>query len=387
MILKNLFVIFIYFLSLTSGCSQNLTIQENCAINQCTIVVDAGSTGSKLHVYSSSSLSSPQINELYVKRIQPGIASLSRTQSDMNEYLSQLFQGLDVKNISLYFYATGGMRLHSQAEQEQYLELLRNWFAQHPQYQLLDARVISGREEGVFGWLAINNALTHSSGADVSSVGVLDIGGASTQLVFPVQNTQNLAPDDLVSAKVNNHKVNLFSHSFLGLGSTEVVKRFQDQVLCMPQNYPISNYISGSGDAYACEQLIANKINEDYGINQRISKVVATNTVDRWYTLGSVSALIKNKPFVFSQDQITAQSLIEQGDRSVCHADWAELHSQYFSNEYMKNNCLLSAYYYALTVDSYTFNPSQPVYIMPTQDEQDWSVGVLLFHIFHNDSL
>ena len=95
-------MIFIYFLSLTSGCSQNLTIQENCAINQCTIVVDAGSTGSKLHVYSSSSLSSPQINELYVKRIQPGIASLSRTQSDMNEYLSQLFQGLDVKNICCF---------------------------------------------------------------------------------------------------------------------------------------------------------------------------------------------------------------------------------------------------------------------------------------------
>ena len=358
-----------------------------CSINQCTIVVDAGSTGSKLHVYSYSSSAPSQINELYVKRIQPGIASLPSTQSAMNDYLSQLFQDVSVQKVSLYFYATGGMRLHSQAEQEKYFTLLHNWFSQYPQYQLIDARVISGSEEGVFGWLAINNALTHSSSADGSSVGLLDIGGASTQIVFPVQNTQNIAPEDLVSVNVNDHKVNLFAHSFLSLGSTEVVKRFQGQSLCMPQNYPISNDILGMGDGYACANLITKNINEEYGVNRRVSKVVATNSIDRWYTLGSMSALIKNKPFVFWQNQITAQELIDQGNQSVCHVDWTELHSQYINNEYMKNNCLLSAYYYALTVYGYAFNSDQSIYIMPTQDEQDWSVGVLLFHIFHNDSL
>lgn len=51
--------------------------------------------------------------------------------------------------------------------------------------------MLSGEEEGAFGWLGVNAAMGISSSKDTA--GVLDLGGASSQITFIPQETSILA--------------------------------------------------------------------------------------------------------------------------------------------------------------------------------------------------
>ena len=177
--------------------------------------------------------------------------------------------------------------------------------------------------------------------------------------------------------KLGSRDISLFSHSFLGLGSTEIVNRFKEESSCMPQNYPLTTGF-GQGNGFACASLIANSINQYDNVSMRVGQLVANNQIDHWYMLGSISSMIKKQPFVFSNDATTAQSVLNQGHNEVCQRQWSDLVAQYPLDEYMKNNCLISSYYYALTVNGYGFNAEQQVSVMPTVDETDWTLGVLV---------
>ena len=367
------------------------SLQNECSVRSCSLIIDAGSTGSRLHVYaydqSLDSIAKINIDELHVMKIKPGIASLPLNQDEVNKYLTQLFQGIDLKNIPVYFYATGGMRLLDQNLQDDYFLLLKNWFAEHQQFNLIDLRVISGSEEGVFGWLAVNKSVGALDDLQQPLVGVIDIGGASTQLVFAVNDLDTFATEDLQTIKLGDREIRLFAHSFLGLGSNEIIKRFENQPTCMPQNYPLKSGISGQGDAVVCANLIANSINKYDNVKKRVHSLMEHNQIDHWYTLGSVSYMVKNKPFMFENKSITARMILTQGNDEICKLSWSDLVTQYPNDDYIKNNCLMSAYYYALTVDGYGINPDQNISVMPNSVETDWTLGVILSSSFQNNVL
>lgn len=87
------------------------------------------------------------------------------------------------------------------------------------------ARVISGEEEGVFGWVAVNNMAGTLLSTAAGTVGALDLGGASTQITFSPTTTSVL--EDFYELKLGEKLVRLYSHSFLGYGwgDAEMVRR------------------------------------------------------------------------------------------------------------------------------------------------------------------
>jgi hypothetical protein len=358
------------------------SIQTECQKHSCMIVIDAGSTGSRLHLYAYdqeiATLSADNIQELYVRKINPGIASIPLTEIAINNYLSNLLRDLTVDNIPIYFYATGGMRLHPKILQDRYFTLLANWFKQHQEYRVMDLRVISGNEEGVFGWLAVNEILGRLSGNNQSLVGLLDLGGASTQLVFPINNISYVAPEDLQHVNIAGQDVVLFVHSFLGLGSTEVLNRFKNQSSCMPKNYPMDKGLTGEGDAYTCATVLTKNLNNDYKVQHIVQQLVQSNSIESWYTLGTVSAMTKKPPFLLPRNEFSAKSLFEQGNQEICNMQWPDLQIRYPNDSYMQYNCLISAYYYALTVNGYGINAEQKISTMPSETETDWTLGVLV---------
>jgi Golgi nucleoside diphosphatase len=133
-----------------------------CQQQQCIAVVDAGSTGSRLHIYSfdlDSNHNPIQIKEYWSKKIKPGFATLAPNQQVIDDYLNQLFQGSPTQTMPVYFYATGGMRLLPKSKQQPYYQHLQRWFSQQKKWQLIEAKTITGGEEGVLGWLAVNYKL------------------------------------------------------------------------------------------------------------------------------------------------------------------------------------------------------------------------------------
>ncbi len=185
----------------------------NCQQHQCLAIVDAGSTGSRLHIYAydRDKTNSPiHITELWSKKISPGFATLEPNQTEVAAYLTQLFSESPIKNIPVYFYATAGMRLLPQGKQQRLYVFLQNWFNEQPQWQLLTAKTITGTEEGLFGWLATAYLLGEFSSTKKTSLGVMDMGGASVQVIFPVQKKQEINSNDLYSLNLYGRHITLF---------------------------------------------------------------------------------------------------------------------------------------------------------------------------------
>ena len=93
------------------------------------------------------------------------------------------------------------------------------------------ARVISGEEEGVYGWLTVNK-LHGRLPAQVNSpvkgppIGALDLGGASTQITFQsiedvIANLYNVKLETIVDTGV-------YTHSFLYFGEDQALVRVNE---------------------------------------------------------------------------------------------------------------------------------------------------------------
>ena len=99
-------------------------------------------------------------------------------------------------------------------------------------------RIISGEEEGLFGWISVNYLMdgfspSNSSG---STYGFLDMGGASTQIAFePSPKEQEKTPNlmdvrlRLMGGEEISHKV--FVTTWLGYGTNQARERYVGQAI------------------------------------------------------------------------------------------------------------------------------------------------------------
>lgn len=353
-----------------------------CNQHQCLAVIDAGSTGSRLHIYAYDldQTNTPiQIHEVWIKKIKPGLATLEASKESIDSYLNTLLSGAPTTHIPVYLYATAGMRLLPPQKQKMMYQGLNNWFTRQDQWQLLKAKTITGNEEALYDWLSVNYHLGTLGAGQSKSVGVMDMGGASVQIVFPVQNSQTTEPNQ-TKIRLYGQDITLSVHSFLGLGQNEVSHQFLDSTACFSNNFPLPDGESGQGNANVCEQEIASLMNAVHKVNYNIQPLLAANPVNSWFAIGGISNLADNKLFHFEKNQLTLQGLLGQADNAFCHQQWDTLTTQFPDDGYLYGYCLFSAYYYALVVDGYGLSPAQPIDYLPPDQDIDWTLGVVLAH-------
>lgn len=213
------------------------------------IVIDAGSHGSRLNLFSwdarfaelDGALTGPvTIPKLVaVKFYSPGIETYaSLPEGGHRQILQMLADAKDMltkarippfrwHNVPLYVKATAGMRALDQATRDFVMDSIRD-FLQNPEWNPFHfkrdfVRVISGEEEGVYGWLAVNSAMKTLLSPPAETVGALDMGGSSTQITFSPLYTSVL--EDFNVIHLGNTVVRLYSHSFLGYGWNDAFSR------------------------------------------------------------------------------------------------------------------------------------------------------------------
>ncbi|CAK9031174.1 Ectonucleoside triphosphate diphosphohydrolase 3 (NTPDase 3) (CD39 antigen-like 3) (Ecto-ATP diphosphohydrolase 3) (Ecto-ATPDase 3) (Ecto-ATPase 3) (Ecto-apyrase 3) (HB6) [Durusdinium trenchii] len=182
--------------------------------------------------------------------IAPGVASFALTPAAAGASLEPLIRFARKTlheerhrwgEIPLFLRATAGMRLLFPDERESILdawcsgcaegtsepgrENIRTYFRTLPFLFRDDmASVATGEEEGVFGWISANYLMGNLKPDEVpsshSTVGSLDLGGASTQIVFMPQKStiQHAFPLHL-----GPHRVQVYSYSFLHFGQREAL--------------------------------------------------------------------------------------------------------------------------------------------------------------------
>ncbi|STX50904.1 ectonucleoside triphosphate diphosphohydrolase I [Legionella busanensis] len=354
---------------------------NGCEQQKCVVVIDAGSTGSRLHLYSydlDATNSPVKITERYTKKIKPGFANIEPNAATVDAYLTTLFSGTPGQAYPVYFYATAGMRLLPQAKQQQLYSLVDSWFQSNANWQLAAAKTISGNDEGLYGWLALNYRLNKLANTDAKPAGYMDMGGASVEIAFPVTQDQVTDTKDIKNIDLYGQHFKVFVHSFLGLGQTEVTHQFLDTNSCFIKDYELPSGELAQGDAYQCESEVSALMNSVHHVNKAIQPILSLSSVKDWYVGGGLEELAKSAPFNFADNHFSSQELLEQGNSLVCQQAWPDFSAQYSNNDYLYGYCLFPAYYYALIVEGYGIQPGQALNYLPPEQNVDWSLGVVL---------
>ncbi|XP_058158742.1 ectonucleoside triphosphate diphosphohydrolase 2 [Dasypus novemcinctus] len=203
----------------------------------------------------------------------------------------------------LYLGATAGMRLLNLTSPEASAKVLgavAQTLTQYP-FDFRGARILSGQDEGVFGWVTANylleNFIKYSWEGRwfrprKGTLGALDLGGASTQITFETASPAE-DPDSEVQLLLYGQHYRVYTHSFLCYGRDQVLWRLLASALqthgfhpCWPRGYstrvllqdmydspctaaqrlPAFNrssrvHLSGSSDPALCRDLVAGLFN------------------------------------------------------------------------------------------------------------------------------
>ena len=125
--------------------------------------------------------------------------------------------------------ATAGLRLLGKSKSGAILKQIRTWLQTEWPFSVVEkggVEVMDGKDEGVYAWITINYLLGLIGPAAQAgdSAAVMDLGGASTQIVFeptfPADtDTQILEPGEHVyDLSLPSGKHSLYQHSHLGFG-------------------------------------------------------------------------------------------------------------------------------------------------------------------------
>lgn len=355
---------------------------DSCSPSSCMIVIDAGSSGSRAHLYHyqlEGNGAVPVIEEVAVQKIEPGLSQFVEKPNEVELYLERLIGRLEgVAGLPVYFYATAGMRIVASEKQRELYHVVQTWFSRHSKLKLVDIKTIPGSDEGVYGWLAVNyiaGALNSSS----DLVGVMDFGGASVQVIFPISSaTESFADKKFIrEIEVGGKHFQLYSRSFLGLGINTITSQFLDESACFSKNYPLPDGELGQGDLFSCERDIETVTNQLHHVSD-VTPLLTANNPKQWVALGSLPYLHLSKPFETLVSPLTMRDVTELAQSGVCGEDWNNLSQLSDTDNYLYRACFASAYYYALVVKGYGLNTNTPIQTEMHGLVPDWTYGVVL---------
>ncbi|XP_060789392.1 ectonucleoside triphosphate diphosphohydrolase 6 [Neoarius graeffei] len=195
------------------------------------IMFDAGSTGTRVHVFQFQLESNgvPKLGPETFKAIKPGLSAYADDPEkgkagllELLEVAKQTVPPAQWSSTPLALRATAGLRLLPGEKATHLLDKVREVFAASSfLYKPDSVSIMDGTDEGVSAWITVNFLLGGLHGSNVPTVGMLDLGGGSTQITFSPQDEKTIqtSPVDYVTSfQMFNASRTLYSHSYLGLG-------------------------------------------------------------------------------------------------------------------------------------------------------------------------
>ncbi|CAH1247571.1 ENTPD3 [Branchiostoma lanceolatum] len=390
------------------------------------VIFDAGSSGTRVHVYRWDQNNLPtrtaDMTEMKLKgtvKVRPGISSyVTNPESVKSDLVVLLNSAASVVPMELqdstpvYLKATAGMRLLEPDGVDAIFDQINDLFedsSRNPfKFERGWAKVISGEEEGVFGWITVNFLTGRfDSNSDQETVGALDLGGASTQITF--------APEGQIFAhlfplSIAGNRYDLYTNSYLKFGLDQF--RLQLYQLLYDQASDKNAYIDNPCD------LAGFNVTEDIGEN-RIAKVKGTGNANQqcgalvrqllvlddtcytepcgivgvyqppvggtvfygtsalYFTSSGIGAIPRNGGFT-SVDNIQARTDI------FCNRPWADAEAEL--GDFAQNYCIGGHYITALLGDGYEIDTAADDKVFITNDINGvgtgWALGSMIYELY-----
>nr|XP_038022959.1 ectonucleoside triphosphate diphosphohydrolase 4 isoform X2 [Anas platyrhynchos] len=435
------------------------------------IVVDCGSSGSRIFVYCwprhngnpHDLLDIKQMRDKnrkpVVMKIKPGISEFANSPEKVSDYISPLlsFAAEHVprakhKETPLYILCTAGMRILPESQQKAILEDLLTDIPVHFDFLFSDshAEVISGKQEGVYAWIGINFVLgrfehtddedeaiveVHVPGSENKeaifrkrTVGILDMGGVSTQIAYEVPKTEEVAKNLLAEfnlgcdAHQTEHVYRVYVATFLGFGGNAARQRYEDNLFtstvlknrllgketgmtsdapyldpCLPldaQDEIHQNgqtmYLRGTGDFNLCREIIQPFMNKTNETQTSLNGVYQP------------AVHFQNSEFYgFSEFYYCTEDVLRMGGdynaakftkaaKDYCATKWSVLRERFDRGLYashadlhrLKYQCFKSAWMYEVFHSGFSFPVSYnslKTALQVYDKEVQWTLGAILY--------
>uniref|UniRef100_G1PDM8 nucleoside diphosphate phosphatase n=3 Tax=Myotis lucifugus TaxID=59463 RepID=G1PDM8_MYOLU len=195
------------------------------------IMFDAGSTGTRVHIFQLTWQpgETPTLTHETFKALQPGLSAyaddVEKSTPGIQELLDVAKQEIPFdfwKATPLVLKATAGLRLLPGEKAQNLLQKVKEVFKASPFLVGDDCvSIMNGTDEGISAWITVNFLTGSLKSPGSNSVGMLDLGGGSTQITFlpRVEDTLRTSPPGyLTSLQIFNRTYKLYSYSYLGLG-------------------------------------------------------------------------------------------------------------------------------------------------------------------------
>ncbi|XP_063308351.1 ectonucleoside triphosphate diphosphohydrolase 3 [Pelobates fuscus] len=406
------------------------------------IVLDAGSSRTTVYVYqwpAEKENNTGVVSQTYKCNVNgQGISSYTNdpAKAALNidgcmKKVREIIPANQQNSTPAYLGATAGMRLlrlKNESAAEEILTSIQNYFQTQP-FDFRGAQIITGQDEGVYGWITVNylmgnflekniwRAWVRPHGAETT--GALDLGGASTQISFiPEMTDQN--PNSTVQVILYGYQYNIYTHSFQCYGRDESEKRLLASLAqnsigkrdvenpCYPQNY-MTNFTSshvfgslcsapfrpanynpdkvinfkGTGNPTKCLEKVASLFN-----------ITSCNGEQDCSFDGIYQPKVKGQFSAFSGFYYTASSLNLTGNFPLnefnssmwnfCNQEWSKLPQilSRFEEKYARSYCFSANFIYYLLVYGYKFDAESWPQINFQKEVGNssiaWSLGYML---------
>ncbi|XP_044162310.1 ectonucleoside triphosphate diphosphohydrolase 8-like [Bufo gargarizans] len=405
------------------------------------MVFDAGSSHTALYIYqwpADKENDTGVVSQTHVCEVEgPGISSYADDPpgagKSLVHCLDEAMSIIPTKNqhaTPAYLGATAGMRLlelQDKAIADKVLAEVSKSISRYP-IDFRGARIITGQEEGSYGWITINYLLESFmkysfSGHWVRPIsskiyGALDLGGASTQISF-IPKVDFKDAKEKTEFKLYGFPYTIYTHSFLCYGQNQALKQMLVKatqgkdlanpvsIPCYPKGYrenlnlqslynspctiksapstPLTQTLSvtGTGSATECYEIVKTIYNFSSCSGDPSCSFDGIYQPPVTGNFFAFSAFFYNFDFLnltSGQSLPTVRSAVE----TFCARDWTELQSSFpkEKRDRLRDYCANANYILSLLLEAYKFNNEswKSISFMKQAANTDigWTLGYML---------
>uniref|UniRef100_A0A0B7BG01 Uncharacterized protein n=1 Tax=Arion vulgaris TaxID=1028688 RepID=A0A0B7BG01_9EUPU len=419
----------IYILATPLDASPNQNPEGGAKLVNYGVLLDAGSTSTKLKIYrwnpSASNSLVPKIDLISNVRFQTGLNNYENDQEGLSMYLTSIVSRAKDEVPSdkqaetpIFLMATAGLRFLTAAEARTFLADIRSVMADKTinpfLYNPSSVTILSGEKEGVYSWIAANYLLGFfdTYRPENESIGVLEMGGGSTQITFIPNGPLFSEEYQVIMAGRPYH---LYVQSYLHYGSNAIKLKVAHE---LTQRYPGQDVVanpcmligdtrtatlddgrvlqeSGTGSPALCLQLLREILKPYTGIRCQ-PKPCAIGSVHQ-PSVGNTKFLA-TQGFTYTPetlkavgtDKILLIDRLEEAAIRHCNRSLYEAVSESgASAPFASDDCLMGLYIPTLLTTSYKFSRNT-TNIKVTSNigtgAIDWALGAMLVELSNSFS-
>jgi hypothetical protein len=337
------------------------------------VIVDAGSSGTRIHVYDASKAALVDLTPAC--NIGPPLAQTGPS-AVLGLWDACRIAPLVDESTPIRVYATAGMRSLAETEPDRAAQIHAEVEAELRERGHVDvvSRTIVGTEEARWAWIA-----THEMGASADdSVGILELGGSSTQIAF--------VPDDPAAATevltLDGRSWPLFAVSYLHCGANDARRDLATPSCFFPACESAPDCVAsltdtpatrGAGEFSACAATIEASLRETNARCPAASEPRPPMIDEPFVLVGNFALLVRSLGAVRANGEVDLPGLWAAAERA-CGTAWSQLDEPLRSVEPVRRSkaCFEAALTHTL-LELYGLSDSTTLRVL--EQNPEWALG------------